>query len=287
VIGSVRQALNQRPATALRLLLVAFDGSYTNRTVLSDIPENTAVLGRIRKDAKLHSPVAATTGKKGRPRRFGPQAPTPEAILKDDSIPFISVPVFAVGQMRTFQVKVLDELFWRKAGCARPLRLIVVRPVGYRLRNGSKLLYRDPAFLISTDSTLPVDVLLHAYVNRWEIECNNRDEKSFVGVAEGQVRNPKAVDRLPQFQVAAYSLLILASLMAHGFSRSDDYLPLPKWRRKSVRPSAADLIDLLRSQLLARSCSSPFPDHFIHFDFIPRQNMKSTIIPQTPAPIAA
>jgi hypothetical protein len=108
--------------------------------------------------------------------------------------------------------------------------------VGYRLRNGSKLLYRDPAFLISTDSSLSVGVLLHAYVNRWEIECNNRDEKSFVGVAQGQVRNPNAVDRLPQFQVAAYSLLMLASLIAYGFARSDAYLPLPKWRRKSLRP---------------------------------------------------
>jgi hypothetical protein len=58
---------------------------------------------------------------------------------------------------------------------------------------------------------------------------------------------------LPQFQVAAYSLLLLASLLAFGFQRTNDYLPLPLWRRKSIRPSLLDLLNLLRDQLFARS----------------------------------
>src|SRR5260370_12529247 len=261
---------------AQRPLLVAVDGSYTNRAVLSQLPDNTILLGRIRKDAKLCLPVPNDPGKKGRPRRYGPPAPTPQQTLTDESIPFIPVPCFAAGELRTFQVKVVDHLFWRKAGCHRSLRLIVIKPVGYRLRKGSKLLYRDPAFLICTDSTLPIQTLLQAYVYRWEIECNHRDEKSFIGVAEGQVRNPKAVDRLPQFQVAIYSLLQLASLIAYGFGRSHDFLPLPKWRRKSIRPSIADLIDLLRAQLLCLSCSSPPPPNFIHFNLLRPQQANPT-----------
>jgi hypothetical protein len=280
IIQSLRDSLNKRSALAHRPLLIPVDGSYTNRAVLSQLPDNTILLGRIRKDAKLCFPVPVISGKKGRPRRFGPPAPTPQQTLSDESIPFIPVQCFAAGELRTFQVKVVDNLFWRKAGCARSLRLIVIKPVGYRLRKGSKLLYRDPAFLICTDSTLPIQTLLQAYVYRWEIECNHRDEKSFIGVAEGQVRNPKAVDRLPQFQVALYSLLQLASLIAYGFSRSDDFLPLPKWRRKSIRPSIADLIDLLRAQLLRRSCSSPPPDNFIHFNFMPPDVAKEHQISQ-------
>ncbi len=54
--------------------------------------------------------------------------------------------------------------------------------------------------------------LLQAYIDRWEIECNHRDEKSLLGVAQGQVWNPNAVRRLPQLQVAGYSLLLLASI---------------------------------------------------------------------------
>lgn len=37
----------------------------------------------------------------------------------------------------------LGCLGWRKAGVDKPLLLVIVRPVGYRLRNGSKLLYRE------------------------------------------------------------------------------------------------------------------------------------------------
>ena len=44
-------------------------------------------------------------------------------------------------------------------------------------------------------------------------------------MAQGQVRSPQAVSRLPQFQVAAYSLLLLASLLSSGFQRTADYLP--------------------------------------------------------------
>lgn len=281
VIRSLRDAFDQRDAIRQRPLLITVDGSYTNRAILTQLPDNTILLGRIRKDAKLHLPVVAASVKKGRHARYGPVAPTPEQILADTSIPFMPVDCFAAGDRRTLQVKVVENLFWPKAGSERPLRLIVIKPVGYRLRNGSKLLYRDPAFLICTDLTFPVQTLVQAYVYRWEIECNHRDEKSFIGVAEGQVRNPNAVQRLPQFQVATYSLLLLASLQAYGFGRSDDFLPLPKWRRKSIRPSIVDIIDLLRAQLLRRSCSSPPPANPIEFNFMPPHVANPVNSPQT------
>jgi hypothetical protein len=97
-----------------------------------------------------------------------------------------------------------------------------------------------------------LQTLLQAYIDRWEIECNHRDEKSLLGVAQGQVWNPLAVTRLPQFQVAIYSLLLLASILAYGFQRTAVYLPLPLWRRKSIRPSVLDLLNLLRDQIFAR-----------------------------------
>ncbi len=276
VIQDMRDALNQRPATAKRPLLVPVDGSYTNQPVFSRLPDNTILLGRIRKDAKLCLPLDSPASSKGRSRRFGKLAPTPQEILADESIPFLEVRAFAAGQLRDFRIKVADKVFWRKSGPDRPLRLIIIKPLGYRLRKGSKLLYRDPAFLICTDLALPLEFLLQAYVYRWEIECNHRDEKSFIGVAEGQVRNPNAVDRLPQFQVAAYSLLLLASLHAYGFGRSGDFLPLAKWRRPSSRPSIADLLELLRGQLLDRSCPVPPAVHSIDFKFIPVHDTKST-----------
>jgi hypothetical protein len=267
VLQSLRDALDARPDTRQRQLLVSGDGSYTNRTVLRQLPERTTFIGRIRKDAKLFLalPPLTDTRSGGRPRRYGAPAPTPEQVLHDDTRPVVKVRCFAAGAVREIPVKILSTVYWRKAGPDMPLLLVLIKPLGYRLRKGSKLLYRQPAFLICTDSQLDLQMLLQAYIDRWEIECNHRDEKSLLGAAQGQVCNPLAVARLPQFQVAIYSLLLLASTLAYGFQRTAAYLPLPRWRRKSIRPSALDLLNLLRDQIFARQMqdqATPIIDDF-------------------------
>jgi len=264
-IRSVRESLNERPETCDRKLIVSGDASYTTRDVLPNLPKQTIYIGRIRKDAKLHYPLEAAAHKPvGRPRRYGTPAPTPEQILRDDSIQMIEVRCFAAGRFHQIPVKVLGPVYWRKAGVDLPLQVIVIKPLGYRLRKNSKMLYRKPAFLICTDPSLELQAIVQAYIYRWEIECNHRDEKSLLGVAQGQVWNPHAVRRLPQLQVASYSLLLLASLLSSGFQRTADYLPLPKWRRQSARPSLLDLLNLLRSQIFARGVDAPVVnfDHF-------------------------
>lgn len=266
-LTALRQEMDRRPELRDRVLLASGDGSYTNGSVLKHLPPRTTFIGRIRRDAKLCWPLPAAPGQagKGRPRRYGPAAPTPEEILKDPAVPEINVRVFAAGQERDIPVKVVQAVYWRSSGAAMPLKLVLIKPLGYRLRQGSKLLYRQPAFLICTDPNLQIGILLQAYIDRWEIECNHRDEKSLLGVAQGQVWSPQAVPRLPQFQVAAYSLLLLASLLASGFRRTNDYLPLPLWRRQSIRPSLLDLLNLLRDQLFARSLAARRAANFEDF----------------------
>jgi hypothetical protein len=56
------------------------------------------------------------------------------------------------------------------------VRVVVIAPVSYRLRQGSKLLYRPPAYLICTDPDLPLEPLVQEYLWRWDIEVNFRDE---------------------------------------------------------------------------------------------------------------
>lgn len=283
---SVRQSLDVRAETAQRQLIMSGDGSYTNKAVLRGLPPRTTFIGRIRKDAKLHLPLPASDGAAGRPRLYGPPAPTPEQILQDDSIPVVKIRCFAAGQLREIPVKVFGPVYWRKAGADLPLLLVVIKPLGYRLRIGSKLLYRQPAFLICTDVNLDLQLLVQSYIQRWEIECNHRDEKSLLGVAQGQVRSPQAVSRLPQFQVAAYSLLLLASLLSSGFRRTADYLPLPKWRRQTARPSLLDLLNLLRHQVFARGVGAPI----VNFDnFAPATtptDVKSSKLPMAAETLA-
>lgn len=252
-LASVRAAMDERDDLRERRLVAAVDGSYTNRGVLPKLPPRTVLIGRIRKDAKLCQPLPEGAGSRGqgRPKRYGPPAPTPQEVLADESIPLQRVTCFAAGQIREMPVKVYGPVYWRKAGADMPLLLIVVKPLGYRLRQGSKLLYREPAFLICTDPAMRLQEIVQDYVYRWEIEVNHRDEKSLLGVAQGQVWNANAVPRLPAFQVAGYSLLVLASLLTYGAQRTADYLPLPKWRGKSQRPSLLDIVNLLRHQMFA------------------------------------
>ena len=59
----LRQALDQDDGGKERTLLMAFDGGYTNSTVLKNIPPHTTCIGRIRKDAQLYFPPDPAPGK--------------------------------------------------------------------------------------------------------------------------------------------------------------------------------------------------------------------------------
>lgn len=256
-IASLRQALDADPASAGRFLHLFVDGGYTNRTVLKSLPPNTVLIGRIRKDAKLHflppSPQARAT--RGRPRHYGEPAPTPEQVRVDDT-PWQTVSITISGQPREMRVKVRQNLLWRAAGLIHTLQLVVVAPVPYRLRKGSKLLYRKPAFLICTDPQLDLVSLLQGYVQRWDIEVNFREEKTLLGVGQAQVRNPNSVEDVPALQVASYALLLLSMLRVSATaSPANDSLPPPKWAGKHTPPrlSTQQGINRLRGEVWGRA----------------------------------
>ena len=91
--------------------------------------------------------------------------------------------------------------------------------------------------------------LFQIYLDRWQIEVNHREEKDTLGVGQAQLWNPIWAPRQPVLAVAAYSALLLAGLKAFGAQRTNDYAPLPAWRRKARRPSALDLVALLRKEV--------------------------------------
>src|SRR5439155_11265470 len=131
----------------------------------------------------------------------------------------------------------------------RPLRLIVIAPTPYRKAQSKKLYYRDPAYLLTTDLRSSIKPLLQIYFDRWQIEVNHREEKDTLGVGQAQLWNVTSVPKQPAFAMASYSALLLASLQAFGAERGQAYAALPKWRRRAVRPSALDLITLLRKEM--------------------------------------
>jgi hypothetical protein len=254
LMGNVRQSVDACGHAGKTLLWVA-DGSYCNRTVFRNLPERTSLVARARGDITLFlPPTEEETQGMGRRRKYGARLPKPEDIRASDDFPWQRAGVFGAGRLHDVRYKALPRVLWRSGTRAMPLRLFIIAPLHYRPRPGGRLLYRQPAYLLSSDLTTPAQKLIQAYFDRWEIEVNHRDEKSLLGVGQAQVWAEKAAPRVPQFQVAVYAMLLMASLMAYGPKRTKDYLPLPKWRsRERRRPSILDILLLLREELVARA----------------------------------
>jgi len=245
-----RHQLDRQSGGAAKELIDAVDGSYANRTFFRGLPERTHALARVRKDAKFRAFLPADQRQGA--RKYGPELPTPLTYLTDLNLPWQAADLFIAGQFRTLHFKELSGLCWPRVSADRPLRLLLIKAAGYRLCQGGKLLYREPAFLITTDRSTPATELLAAYVARWEVEVNFRDEKTLVGVGQAQVRSPRAVARAPTFLVACYTLLLWSNLLVFGDQRTDAFPKLPRWRQTPpARPSTRDLLRLLQQQAQA------------------------------------
>lgn len=244
-----------------RMLCIGVDGSYTNSTVLKSLPERTTLIGRIRKDTKLHEmPKPSHTNGKGRKKVYGERIPTPEEIRKSDQYEWQKVEAWAAGKKHKFDVKIVRNLKWRPAGENHTLQLVVIKPLAYRLNKGAKLLYRQPAYLICTDNDLCAEELLQGYIWRWEIEVNIRDEKTIFGCGQAQVSNQHSVADIPAFVTAMYSFLLLANHKAFKDENRNVLLPRAKWHpaKKEARFTTGDLLNQLRTEMWAKALGTNF-----------------------------
>jgi hypothetical protein len=258
-----RQACNKRPTSQSALqkikmirtefdlagagektLLIALDGSFCNGVLLGQELDRVELLCRCRKDARLSLRAPEGSG-----RFYAKETFTPESVRQDESRAWQEAEVYHSGDWRAVRYKEVSTLYWRQGSRRRALRLLVIAPTAYRNHKLGKILYRQPAYLLTTDLKTPAVELIQAYFDRWQIEVNHREEKTTFGVGQAQVRSPLSVPRQPAFTVAIYAMLLLASLKAYGPQRSEAYLPLPKWRRNAKRPSCLDIIGQLRLEM--------------------------------------
>jgi hypothetical protein len=238
-----------------RDLLVTLDGSFCSRVFFGKSLEGIKLLVRCRKDA-----VLCKRAEEGSKCFYDKKTFTPEGVRQDEAIEWSKKQFFIGGNFHPIRFKEINGLLWRRGGQRRPLRLIVIAPTGYRLHAKGSLLYRQPAYLLTDDLETPVEKLIAAYLDHWQIEINHREEKDTMGVGNAQVRNKNSVPRQPAFVVAIYSILLLAALRAYGPERTEDYLPPPKWGRPSKRPSCLEIIALLRHQVVAH------PEKLVDFE---------------------
>jgi len=244
MMASLRQVLDEAGGKA-KLLVLALDGSFCNRTCFRAARERTELIARARKDARLCFRAPSPS------RRFYALSTfTPEQVRQDESYLWKPTKIFYGGKRRRIRYKEVKQIYWRRGAGQIPLRLFVVAPTPYRKRKSSKLYYRQPAYLLTTDLRHSAPQLLQIYFDRWQIEVNHRDEKDTLGVGQAQLWNIDAVPKQPALVVAAYSALLLAALEAFGTQRGEVYQALPKWRRKAHRPSCLDLVTRLRQELV-------------------------------------
>jgi len=170
---------------AHRLLLLTLDGSFCNRTFFQASLDRTALLARGRKDARLCFPAPP-----GSRRRYAPATFTPEQVRQDEARPWQRAQVYFGGQWREVRYKEVPGVRWRRGAGLRPLRLLVVAPLPYRVSPHARLQYRQPAYLLTTDLASDAASLLQAYLDRWQIEVNHRDEKSLLGVGQPKCAPP-------------------------------------------------------------------------------------------------
>jgi hypothetical protein len=162
------------------------------------------------------------------------------------------------------------------------MQLLIIKPLGYRLTLGGRLLYRQPAYLLCTDPQMALQEFLQLFLWRWDIEVNFRDEKTLLGVGQAQVRTEASNQHAPA--VAACALLLPASIHAYGKNGAPDRLEQAKAyrRKKKDRATTNELINQLRREMWSAALD---PADFSHFssDQAPDQKCQK---PTAPLPSA-
>jgi hypothetical protein len=227
-----------------RTIIATLDGGFCNKVFFKKPMRGIELLCRCRKDAVLCTKAAPEEGK----RFYSQHKFTPEMLREDETHAWQQATVRTGGREHTLRYK--DRpIYWQGGAGRRPLRLIIIAPTGYRLHQKGKLLYRQPAFLLTTDMQRSAAELIQGYVDHWQIEVAHRELKDGFGIEDTQVRHKQSVPRHPGFEVAVYAMLHLSALQAHGPRRTSHYLPAPKWYQGGVRPSLRDIVQLLRHQI--------------------------------------
>lgn len=225
-------------------LLIVADGSFCNSTVFKANLERTCIAARCRLDAKLCFEDTTSS------RRFYSQDTfTPESVRQNENIAYQETMLFVGKKQRKVRFKEVKDVLWLRGAGRKKLRLIVIAPKPYK-SYGEKKNYKREAYILTDNHKLSAEAIIQEYFNRWEIEVNHRDEKNNLGVGQAQVWNKQSVIKTPALLIAAYSIVLLASLACYGSDRNEHYLPQPLWRKGSVRPSCNDLLNLMRKELM-------------------------------------
>jgi hypothetical protein len=198
------------------------DSVYSTRFVWAQLPERVSLLARcIRNRALYHLPEAHLG--RGRPRKYGARAPTPQAWLHERE-GWIETRLPVRGRLVPCTDRV-EGPYLVQGAPAQPLYLLVVKGLD-RIRNGRRV-QRDPTYwLVSAvaqdgqwELPFPAEQLLAWAWQRWEIEVTHRELKTDFGIGESQAWSPIATILSVQWRAWVWGVAVLAGYRVWGLSQ--------------------------------------------------------------------
>jgi hypothetical protein len=239
-----------RAGRAEQHLLGLADSAWQGSPVWAALPARTTLLAGCRANRKLFARPPAPTGQPGRPPRYGQRAPRPDAWLQCKR-GWKRTRLLVRGRTIPLRYRVQGPYLVEGAP-DQPLWLLVVR--GSQRGRGKKA-RRARYWLVNAVEhkgrwILPVaaKTLLSWAWQRWEIEVTHRELKSGFGVGQVQCWSAASAILAVQWQVAVYSLLVLAGYRCWGLSPGPARPP-GTWWRGSGRWSLDQLRQAFRREL--------------------------------------
>jgi len=211
------------------------DSTYSGKSVVSYLPANCDLTGRMHFDAALYAPPPKRrAGQRGRSRKRGRRLPSPRQMLGGRTR---TVTLDLYGRHETSHLATRQALWYGSAG-SRLLRVVAVDPV-----TGGR---KPQAFYSTVVDATPEEVLTR-YARRWAVEVAFQEAKGRLGFEEPQGWSRRAVERTAPTAMLLYSLIVV------WFARDGHrHLSFPNrpWYRQKHRASFADMLTTLRRQCL-------------------------------------
>jgi SRSO17 transposase len=153
------------------------DSAYTSSSMLSQIPTDIAVTGRIGSNSRIHDRAPPESGGRGRPRVRGERLATPDEMLDAKGLRRVLLKLYDNSE---YKVRVAEQ-----RGCLfkAPNREVKVVAVEH-LRGG-----RGREVFYSTESVAEAEQILSWFSWRWPIEVTFHDSKQHLGLGEAENRN--------------------------------------------------------------------------------------------------
>jgi hypothetical protein len=217
-------------------ILVVGDCAYVGQHLLKGREANVEVIGPIRWNASLTTPVDPQTNRR---RKKGDRLPTPTQILADDRHwPGEEMELSFPKGNRRLLVKVVKNLCWYQAAGPQPVQLVLIHDPAGQWRNEA---------LVSTDLSLTPEEIITGYCRRWSVEVAFCDSKQMLGFHDPQVWCRHSVERAAPMSWFVGSLVVLwYAVKGHALEQAQRDRP---WYRHKPEPTFADMLATCRVHL--------------------------------------